>query len=432
MLARALFLLSLLTVPAPAQRRGPAPIAIASTSQLTVDGGQIRNETFSLSQAQGDWFVTANDAHASLTLKTAAPKPPVTLDVRWFGKQPSRVINAGNNTDMTGDRVTFMLLMNGQEPYNIAAKPRGDDSITVTVTRMDDHDLEARIVGAAEKLRINATVSLHRDALPSRPMTATYGACEPVIYDKMYGAQSRSPSECEVRFESDVYRAIRQSLDRVMAWFRTADWVVTKESEPKPIVSAARGTEKNPFRLDFTSNGAYSVIARMNPASAQSQAYRKQFEDLMQKLQGRGGVDAAALQDIQSVGYQTKGATEVNIGVSINPPSAGLANFKGEHTMLNVPGSAYAVFSAHAQAATGGGIDASEDRALILLGAWEPAAIQKQSDGGEQISIKPAFDKSASMLSVQTIVIRINANQELVRNILRQIDLTPLQALLRK
>jgi hypothetical protein len=36
------------------------------------------------------------------------------------------------------------------------------------------------------------------------------------------------------------------------------------------------------------------------------------------------------------------------------------------------------------------------------------------------------------MLSVQTIVIRINANQELVRNILRQIDLTPLQALLRK
>jgi hypothetical protein len=68
----------------------------------------------------------------SLTLKSAAPRPPLTLEIGWFGRQPTRVINSDNNTD-------------------------------VAIARLDDHDLEARISGVADKLRINATISLHRD-----------------------------------------------------------------------------------------------------------------------------------------------------------------------------------------------------------------------------------------------------------------------------
>jgi hypothetical protein len=433
MLARALLLLPLLTLAAPAQRRGspptrPTPITIGSESQIVIDGGQIRNETFPLPQVQGDWFVTANDAHVSLTLKSTSPKPPITLDVSWFGKQPNHVINADNNTDLTGDHVNFLLVMNGQEPYNTMAKPRGQDSITVTVSRMDDHDLEAHVGGMADKLRINATVRLHRDSVPFRPMTGTYGSCDNIIYDKMYGAQNRSPSECEARFDGDVRRAIRQSLDRVMSYFRTAGWLVEKEPELKPITAIARNTEKNPFRIDFAGSGAYSVVLKMNPASPQGQAWQQRYQGMMQSLKP----GAESIQAFSKMAYEMKGATEVRISVVTNMLMASVGNFKGEHTVLNLPGAAYAVFSSHAQAATGGGVDNSEDRALILLGSWTPVAIVKHSDGGEEIGAKAVFDKAAPPLSVQNMWIRINANQELTQNIVRQLDLAPLQALMRK
>jgi hypothetical protein len=436
MRARTALLLLFLFSAAHGQRKGsppptrPAPIAIASSSQIVVDGGDIHNETFPLTRAEGDWFVTANDAHAALTLKTVPPKPPVTLHISWFGKQASHVINEENNTDQTGDHVTFALYMNGGAPYNLAAKPGGDQAVTVTVTRMDDHDLEARISGAANALRINGAVSLHRDALPARPATGSYGACDNVIYDKMYGAQSRSPSECEVRLDSDVRRAIHQSLQKVMSHFRSNGWIVEEEPGLKPITSNARGSEKNPFRIDFTSSGSYRVLLKMDPATAQYQAHAKKIEQLMEKMRN-DATRAAAFEEFQRAAYEAKNATEVKIDVTINMLSAGIANFRSEHTVLNLPGASYAVFSAHSQAPTGGGIENSQDRAIALVGAWSPAAIEKHSDGGERIDVKAAFDKSAPLLAVQNVLIRVEANSELAQSVLRQVDFAPLAALLR-
>src|SRR5690349_21953282 len=106
---RKLPLLCLIAISAPAQRRGaaparPAPVTITSNSQITMNG-----EAIPLTNATGDWYVTANDAHASITLKTVPPKPAVTLDVAWFGKGATHRIDESNNTDQTGDHVSFLL-----------------------------------------------------------------------------------------------------------------------------------------------------------------------------------------------------------------------------------------------------------------------------------------------------------------------------------
>ena len=423
----------LLLTPAFAQRKGttpprPTPLAIASNSQLTLDGGDIHNQSFALSKCIGDWFVLPNDAYASLDLQTATPAPPMTLDIRWFGKAVNHVINAENNTDLTGDHVAFFLTMHGQPPYDLAVKPRGDQAVTVTVVRMDDHDLEARFTSAAEKLRVSGSVVIHRDALPAPRMTGVYGDCDNVIHDKMYGAQSRSPSGCEVRFESDVRRAIHQSMQRVIAGFTSAGWTLDRPPELKPIVSAARNTEKNPFQTSFTSNGDYSLEFRMSPQNPQFQAYQRQTDALMEKLKAN---PSGGFQELARAGYAMQGATRVKVTANINLASTAITNFHSEHTVLDVPGAAYAVASAHAQAPTGGGEGSSMDVALAVFGNWAPAAIEKDSDGGELISLKANFTPGAPTLSVQNLRIRVEANAELARRVFGQIDYAPLQSLLR-
>src|SRR5436305_1676035 len=67
-----------------AQRGVPAPAAgsIISTTDLTFDGGGFAHETFTLSgPAQGDWYVTATDAHTTLTLTSPAGPRSVRVEV---------------------------------------------------------------------------------------------------------------------------------------------------------------------------------------------------------------------------------------------------------------------------------------------------------------------------------------------------------------
>src|SRR5512140_957247 len=82
------------------QRTTPARVALTSDSQITLDGGGFKNESFPLRAAQGDWFVLPNDAHASIDLKSGSGAVPVTLEVQWNGKQSEQVINGENNTDL--------------------------------------------------------------------------------------------------------------------------------------------------------------------------------------------------------------------------------------------------------------------------------------------------------------------------------------------
>src|SRR5512140_2390313 len=80
------------------QHTTPARVAITSDSQITLDGGGFKNETFPLRAAEGDWFVLPNDAHATLDLKSGGGAGPVVLQLQWDGKQTEQVINAEDNT----------------------------------------------------------------------------------------------------------------------------------------------------------------------------------------------------------------------------------------------------------------------------------------------------------------------------------------------
>lgn len=91
----ALFLL----FPFPALAVPVAAPAIASESQITVTGNGVPGETYSLPRINGDWFATGTDAHASLTLRTAAASAhQVQLGIEWDGTAQTQSINANKSS----------------------------------------------------------------------------------------------------------------------------------------------------------------------------------------------------------------------------------------------------------------------------------------------------------------------------------------------
>jgi hypothetical protein len=222
---------------AQARRPAPRPAAapsVVSTSDITLDNGSdFQAARFPLGFTNGDWYATGTDAYASLTLETKSPQP-VRLDLQWNGPAPRQTINAGNNKDL-GASQSFFLTMTGEGIYNLRSSFGATDSVTVTIGTITDHDLDATIDGrisANVKLRnpvltIKGTIHLHRDAVPPRIVTGTYGDCDAVIHDKYVGAEVRSPSGCEVKFDADVRAAFARVFAGIPRAFPSTGWNVT-------------------------------------------------------------------------------------------------------------------------------------------------------------------------------------------------------------
>jgi hypothetical protein len=447
----AVVLLLVLSPAAFAQRRGAspappksAPSSVTSTSRLVITGGGLQGEAFTLPKFHGDWFVNASDAHALLNLSSVPPSHPISIQLQWDGKQSTTVI--GHDIDTPGSRVSFFLQISGQPPYDLAARPDDTNTITVTVIKMDGHDLEARLNGTITRLgetprspgykpiQIFGNIVLHRDSAPAPLVTGSYLNCDPVIHDKLVGAEARSPGECEVKFDAAVRQTLHQAFRPVMNSLTAANWLLENQPALGPITSIARHTETSPYRLDSAHEGAYRFTLHLNPASEQYQRYRTQMEQAMQRAaaaMAKGGPGPGApVNQLGRAAQEMQAATAIAVSALINQPSSGFLNFQGEHTVLQVPGASWAVSAPHVQAPTGGGLDGSQEVTYVYLGAWGAPTVQKQSDGAERVSISASFDQAAPLLAVQNMTIRIQANAALRQSILQQIDWPALRNLL--
>ena len=169
-----------------------------SQSTITVTGAGLNGETYNLTKAYGDWFYTAQDAHASLTLLTGAGAHQAQLSLEWDGRALTQTIDRANN-DSTVNNGTggfvFDLHLKGTGVYGQELRPGGGDAITVTITKMDDQSLEATFAGTATgtaAVRISGAIKLHRSS--AGLVSGTFGGCDPHIYDKLAGAESSSPA----------------------------------------------------------------------------------------------------------------------------------------------------------------------------------------------------------------------------------------------
>jgi hypothetical protein len=414
------------TMAAQPGRPSAAP-AVLSDSVIEIEGRGLGHERFVLQFADGEWFVRPGNAHAMLELKTTSGTP-VRLSLQWFGTQRIHVIDAATNSDSRGDRVGFFLDLTGPEPGNIHAVPYGDESVKLSVTTFTDQDIEAVFEGVVNELTVKGRIKLHRDAMPKRLTTGTFTDCDPVVYDVLYGADARSPSACEQKFDAYVRDTIKRALAPAIAAFEAQGWVVQTGPEPWPITSVGRGLDKDPFQV------RYGVTLQLDPGGEAMEKRLAALEAMKEKVSaeiqalGRPGPSAPALQQLL---HDMQGSTHIEIAVSMNAPSGGgLAAYSREQTVLSIPGAVYAVSAPRAQNRGGGGAGNAVERTVAWFGRLAPPAIQKDDDGGESIRLSPRFDRQASTLTAQTLSLALECNAELAGALLRLVDIKTLTSLL--
>ncbi|HEY8690498.1 MAG TPA: hypothetical protein VIM07_14780 [Chitinophagaceae bacterium] len=371
-----------------------------------------------------DWFVTANDSHCAINFEGPYDSRKLTLAIEWSGKKDEYVIT--NETSHAGDRSTdFRLTSPDKDTYGdgLGAQPEGDQQVIVKVEKITDDNISGNISGlisdGKDVIKINGHFSLAKKAAkPTAKSTSlTFKDCDNVIHDKLTGAQDRSPTDCEVKYDLEVKSAFQKAFENVVSGFQNNHWLVTKITTLDPVTGVPRAFDNSSFL------GDYNIELEVGPENDQYASYNKSYQELL----NGGSQDIKKIQDFMK---QMNGAIRIKIYARVNSTYSSITIFKDGHKMLKALGAAYVIESSYVQSAGGGGIDASLDATFIFIGNWNPPVIRKDSDGGEEIKVPPVIVKSGTNLSVKNISIRMECNSELAEKILKEIDFTKLTSLL--
>lgn len=394
-------------------------------------------ETYPLAQVYGDWFATATDAYANLTMRTLPGARQAQVGIAWEGKGLTQTIDAVKNDVHSGVHFSFSLHLTGVGAYNQDAQLRGPDVITAQITRMDNLTLEATFSGTATgaaPLKITGVIKLHRETTAEKP-TGTFGNCDPHIYDKLAGAEWRSPSDCEVKFDAYVRKGLTAALQPAIDGLTAQGWKVTGQAEGQSLTSIPRHTESKPFQLteqQMHQGGAFFVSFGLPDSSPIYQRYNQAAMDLMRKAMAQLQAGKNPSMDAANVAARAlEENTKASINVAINVASQGMANFKSGHIVKPLAGGGYTVEVPYTQSPSGGDITASQRVTFVFLGAWAPAPTSTPSGAGEDIQVKGNLDSSpANLLKVQNIRIRIQGGTAQAQQVIKVLDWNALQALL--
>ncbi len=431
---------------APPQQKKPA---ITGSATITVTGAGEQSGTYNPKYLAGDWFTTSSDGHATVTFDTGMGARRAKLDLEWDGASTTQTFNKEREALGNHKGASFYLSLMGSGAEDQMGEPSGSNTVTLTITKMDATTLEARFDGTVTKYtnmtrgnpewHVSGTLNLHRFMTPNGTTTylsangattGSLGNCDATIHDKLVGAEWRSPSECEVKFDQHVREAIDRSLAPALHSLTGAGWSANKQPKLGPIDSIARHTETKPYQLDFTSAGAYVFSLRNANAgknsAAQQEAMQQQMAVLMKDI-------AKNQKQIEALSHQsaTLGQGDnLSVRVTVNDTSVEVVSFRPPFTTSPLPGGGVVLHIPAAQARTGGGEDAAMPETLILLGPWGAASGKKLDAESEVVHATAALNKTKPLLSVQTITVRVEGTDANAKQFIQSIDWSALRSLL--
>jgi hypothetical protein len=423
----------------PSLARATSANAAASESTITVTGAGIPGETYRLAQMYGDWFVTATDAQAMLTMRTLPGAHQAQLSVEWSGKGLTQHIDAAKNADVHASRPSYFdLALTGTGPYGQPVKLHGTDAVTIVISKMDDLTLEATFSGTATgtgPLKIAGVIKLHRATTAEKP-TGTFGDCDPAIHDKLAGAEWRSPSECEVKFDAYVRAGLTAALQPVIANLTAQGWNVTNKVEAQSLTSIPRHTETKPFQLNeqqMHQGGAFYVQFNLDRNSPIYQKFDQSMQAAMQKLgAAMKTMNAADLKTAQSGLHDAATAQEEHttcaISIAINQASVGFTNFKGGHAVAQLPSGGFEVSAPNVQPPSGGDESGGQRVTYVFVGAFAQPAANGAASGSENVQVKGTLNM-AKLLAVQNVRIRIQTGTDMAQQVISLIEWKALEQL---
>jgi hypothetical protein len=269
---------------------------------------------------------------------------------------------------------------------------------------------------------------------PAVLMSGTFGDCDPHIVDKLVGAEWRSPSSCEVKFDSNVLQALVPAVAPVVSAMTAAGWVETKKPRLDAIDAIPRHSEKKPFELVNRGGGAFDYAFSVKQDSPEYQRLNKVAMDKMQEaigqaLKGGAAPDPGKMEEAQEASRALQEASLLDMSIVINEASWEAVSFKGGHTVRPLPGGGFSIEVPYAQPPTGGGEDAAVRVTYVFLGAWGAAPASTTGGKDQTISVKGALNP-AKLLVVQNLRIRIQGGSEQTQKVTQLMDWAALRQLI--
>jgi hypothetical protein len=410
-----------------------AQISLAAENYIVLNGGKFTNQKFSFTKAEGDWFAISNDAHATILFSATVDKRLLQFAIEWDGTGVTHAITdeVRHNGLRTGD---FLLSLPDKEVYGdgINASPVGEQQVTIEVVKINDTEVAGKISGSItsnnDAVEVTGVFNLKRAATKAKS-TSKYKDYDNVIHDKLTGAENRSPSQSEAMFDLDSRKAITEALAPLITSLQAKDWSITEQTKLDPLTGVQRESETRLF------NVIYHLNLQLSPGAPLAATYKQQVNELNDQMQKNyaSGKDNAPLRAKYAIlSREMNGALNIQVSFFGNAESAGLNTYRHPVRISRLANGSWCIYGESASSLTGGGEDNAVTATVVLLGNWKQLTSEKFDDGGEGARFKAVLNPAASKLQMQNLVIRIESNNELAQEIIKQMDFSRLISLIGK
>lgn len=401
-------------------------LSLNGENYLLLNGERFKNQKVFLTKADGDWFATSKDAHGSIAFYGNYDGRELRLDIEWDGKNEPHVIT--NDVRHDGKRTgEFLLTMSDKAVYGdgLDSYPDGDDQIKITISKIDEANVSGQMKGVIEqgreKVTVNGIFNLKKNGVAKKVSSSSYKDCDAVVHDKLIGAEGRSPSECEAKYDLDIRTTIHDALSHILDKYQKNGWEIEKQTDLEPLTIVPRGSEKDIF------NTTYDLQLKMGQNAPQFASYYKRFNELSDKLKDATKED---YDKFMKFTREMNGATNSTLYISVNNHGFGFTNFKGGAKISKLASNVYLIQSDYTQARTGGGEDGSVDATFLLIGNWKEPVIENLGEGEQHVKASAIINSSLSHLQAQNMFIRMECNPSVGNDIIKNLDLQKLQSLL--
>lgn len=364
-------------------------------------------------------------------LETAGP----TADVRYIpgvqGDPPNRVMYYQTPNGPGGYSGEYYMLQISNEDGNAVTQVQELTDTTLKLRIKGTGTLGERRDRTETPAQFEAVINLKRTPFVKLAPSQVFGeACDPTLYDRLAGAEFRSPTDCEIKFERHVRHEFADAVKPVADQYEKLGWNVLQQPSPEPRTDRGIGLARNQKTYGLTL-GAGSFLQLQRRSNEDEAEFKEQRQ---QEIQTKYANDLdRQIKETMALATDLKADDQIDLSLSINyPPVApDTISFMKPLTTYPVGGGGLAFSTNDADDNADGQTTLSPNKTFLYLGPVKQTTV-KNSDGSSTMSIRPAFDRKAPALAAQVVKVTIECKPELAAQVLAKLDVQKLQELVYK
>jgi hypothetical protein len=406
------------------------PLTLTGENFMVLDGERFKKQKIVFTKADGDWFATNSDSHGTISFDASVAQRKLRLDIEWDGKNAVHAIN--NEIRHQQRKGEFIISMDDKAIYGdgLNAYPSGEDEVKIVIHSIDEANLSGELSGMItqgnEEVKVSGTFNLEKKQTATsgkKIVTLPYKNYDNVVHDKLTGAENRSTSESEAQYDLDVRQTLRDAFEPVISSLQKDAWQIEQQTGLDPLDGVQRGSEKELFST------SYDLRLSLSQASPVFAQYTEKINALTEK--SRNNPTKENFEEVMKVGREMNSLTHISIEAFVNNRSASFSNFKGGIKVSNIADNVFKIQGPYMRSRMGGGEDASVDATIFLIGRWKQPLVQKLDEKEAEVNSSAILNNPRSQLKAENMVIRIECSPTLADEIIKNIDIGKLRAMVK-